>query len=171
LALEQKSITLEIVEYLHAYWRMAYVDAPKDPAADSPFLEILNNPDEKKSLLLFKTPLSFAILNKYPYNAGHSLVLPRREVQNLEQLTEEEHADFFRAVTRMAAILREALTPDGINVGINLGAAAGAGIPKHLHCHLVPRWVGDTNFMPIVGGTRVLPVALEYLWENLKKFV
>jgi ATP adenylyltransferase len=159
------------VEYLHAYWRIAYVDTPKNPATNNPFLDILNDPDEKKSLLLFKTPLSFVILNKYPYNAGHLLVLPRREVQDLEQLTAEEHADFFQTVTRTAAILRQALAPDGINMGINLGSAAGAGIPKHLHCHLVPRWMGDTNFMPIVGETRVLPMALEHLWENLRKFV
>jgi ATP adenylyltransferase len=159
------------MKYLHAYWRMSYVDAPKDPTTHNPFLDILDNTNERQSLLLFRTPLSFVILNKYPYNAGHLLVLPRREVQDLEQLDGEEQVDFFQTITRSEGILRKALTPDGINIGINLGTAAGAGIPKHLHCHIVPRWLGDTNFMPVIGETKVLPMALEYLWEILRKFV
>ncbi|MDR1366732.1 MAG: HIT domain-containing protein [Puniceicoccales bacterium] len=159
------------MKFLYAHWRVAYIDAPKDPTSYNPFLEILNDPDEKKSLLLLRTPLSFVILNKYPYNAGHLLVLPRREVQELQQLTDEERMDFFQTVIRAEVILRKALNPDGINIGINLGTAAGAGIPKHLHCHLVPRWTGDTNFMPIIANTKTLPVALEHLWENLRKFV
>ncbi|MDR0418062.1 MAG: HIT domain-containing protein [Puniceicoccales bacterium] len=159
------------MKFLYAHWRVAYIDAPKDPASYNPFLEILNDPDEKKSLLLLRTPLSFVILNKYPYNAGHLLVLPRREIQELQQLTDEERMDFFQTVIRAETILRKALNPDGINIGINLGIAAGAGIPKHLHCHLVPRWTGDTNFMPIIADTKTLPMALEHLWENLRKFV
>jgi ATP adenylyltransferase len=159
------------MEYLHASWRIAYVGASKDPSTHNPFLDILNDPDEKKSLLLFRTSRSFVILNKYPYNAGHLLILPQREVHDLEQLTPEEYIDFFQAVVRAKAILRQALSPDGFNMGINLGSAAGAGIPKHLHCHLVPRWNGDTNFMPIIGETKVLPIALEHLWEDLRKFV
>ncbi|MDR2812672.1 MAG: HIT domain-containing protein [Puniceicoccales bacterium] len=159
------------MKFLYAHWRVDYIDAPKDPKSYNPFLEILNNPDEKKSLLLFRTPLSFVILNKYPYNAGHLLALPCREIQGLHQLTAEEHTDFFQTVVRAERILKEALNPDGINIGINLGAAAGAGIPRHLHCHLVPRWTGDTNFMPIIADTKTLPVALEHLWENLRKFI
>ncbi|MDR1591165.1 MAG: HIT domain-containing protein [Puniceicoccales bacterium] len=159
------------MKFLYAHWRVDYIDTPKDPESYNPFLAILNDPDEKKSLLLLKTPLSFVILNKYPYNAGHLLVLPCREIQGLQQLTVEEHADFFQTVVRAADILQKALNPDGINIGINLGAAAGAGIPRHLHCHLVPRWNGDTNFMPVIADTKTLPVALEHLWGNLRKFV
>ncbi|MDR0740587.1 MAG: HIT domain-containing protein [Puniceicoccales bacterium] len=159
------------MKFLCAHWRVDYIDVPEDPESYNPFLDILNGSDEKKSLLLFRTPLSFVILNKYPYNAGHLLVLPRREIQELQQLTTDEHTDFFQTVVRAESILKKALTPDGINIGINLGIAAGAGIPKHLHCHLVPRWTGDTNFMPIIADTKTLPVALEHLWENLRKFI
>jgi ATP adenylyltransferase len=159
------------MKYLHAYWRIPYIDAPKDPLTNNPFLAVLNDPDEKRSLLLFRTPLSFVILNKYPYNAGHLLALPQREIQDLEQLTAEEGTDFFQAIVRAQQLLYKALSPDGMNIGMNLGATAGAGIPKHLHCHLVPRWNGDTNFMPVMNETKVLPMALEHLWENLRKFV
>jgi ATP adenylyltransferase len=159
------------VEYLHAYWRIDYMNRTKTSSADSPFLDVLNNGDERKSLLLRKTPFSFVVLNKYPYNAGHLLVLPRREVQDPEELTPEELNDFFATIMWAKNLLQRALSPDGMNMGINLGTAAGAGIPKHLHCHLVPRWDGDTNFMPVIGGTKVLPVALEHLWENLRQFI
>ncbi|MDR1907056.1 MAG: HIT domain-containing protein [Puniceicoccales bacterium] len=159
------------MKFLYAHWRVDYIDIPKDPESYNPFLAILEDPDEKKSLLLFRTPLSFVILNKYPYNAGHLLVLPRREIQELAQLTAEERGDFFQTVIRAERILKQALNPDGINIGINLGAAAGAGIPKHLHCHLVPRWASDTNFMPVIADTKTLPMALEHLWENLRKFI
>ena len=150
---------------------MPYIDAPKDPKVNNPFLAILNDPDERRSLLLFKTDFCFAVLNRFPYNGGHVLVLPQREVQDLADLTPDESADFMKTITRTEKILQEALHPDGINIGINLGSAAGAGIPKHLHCHLVPRWLGDTNFMPVIGDTKVLPIALEHLWEKLRQFV
>jgi ATP adenylyltransferase len=159
------------MKFLYAHWRVGYIDAPKDPENYNPFLDILNDPDEKKSLLLLRTPLSFVVLNKYPYNAGHLLILPRREIQELQQLTSEEHTDFFQTIVCAENILKRALNPDGVNIGINLGVAAGAGIPRHLHCHLVPRWTGDTNFMPIIADTKTLPMALEYLWEKLRKFV
>lgn len=160
-----------MVDYLHAYWRIPYIDTPKDPESNNPFLEILNDPDEKKSLLLFRTPHSFVILNKFPYNAGHLLVLPRREIQDLSQLTDQEGRDFFQTIIRAKELLGKALNPDGINIGINLGRSAGAGIPKHLHCHLVPRWDGDTNFMPVIADTKVLPMSLEFLWKKLRSFV
>ena len=160
-----------MVTYLHAYWRMPYIDAPKDPQKHNPFLEILNEPDERKSLLLFKTKLSFSVLNRFPYNGGHVLVLPQREVQDLCELSTEERVDFMEAIVQAEKMIRSALQPDGINIGINLGSAAGAGIPRHLHCHLVPRWTGDTNFMPVIGDVKVLPIALEHLWEKLRLFV
>lgn len=160
-----------MVDYLHAYWRIPYIDTPKDPESNNPFLDILNDPDEKKALLLFRTPLSFVILNKFPYNAGHLLVLPQREIQDLSQLTDRERDDFFQTIIRAETLLKKALNPDGINIGMNLGRSAGAGIPKHLHCHVVPRWDGDTNFMPVVADTKVLPMSLEFLWKKLRSFV
>jgi ATP adenylyltransferase len=150
---------------------MPYIDQSKDSLIHHTFLDLLNNPDEEKSLLLLKTPLSFVVLNKYPYNPGHLLVLPRREIQSLGQLTGEEQDDFFKTIVRCEGILHHALHPDGINIGINLGASAGAGIPQHLHCHLVPRWNGDTNFMPVIGETKILPMALEHLWKKMREFV
>jgi ATP adenylyltransferase len=147
------------------------MDRAKALSADSPFLDVLSDGDERRSLLLWKTPFSFVVLNKYPYNAGHLLVLPRREVQDPEQLTAEELSDFFATIMRAKALIQRVLTPDGMNIGMNLGTAAGAGIPKHLHCHIVPRWEGDTNFMPVIGGVKVLPMALEELWEKLREFI
>lgn len=160
------------MEYLHAYWRIPYIDISKEEKMSSdPFLDILENPDERKSLLLFRSVYSFVVLNKYPYNAGHLLVLPKKAVKDLDELEPQELEDFWATVLRSKKILQEALHPNGINIGINLGSAAGAGIPQHLHCHLVPRWEGDCNFMPIIGDTRVLPIALESMWETLRKFV
>ncbi|UPA28465.1 MAG: HIT domain-containing protein [Verrucomicrobiota bacterium] len=158
------------MNYLHAYWRVLYIDTPQK-SKGNPFLEILNNPDERTSLLLFRTSLSFVVLNRYPYNAGHLLVLPQREIGELSALSPEEQTDFFQTIIRSEQMLQKALTPDGINIGMNLGHAAGAGIPQHLHCHLVPRWDGDTNFMPVIADTKVLPIALEHMWEKLRTFL
>jgi ATP adenylyltransferase len=107
-------------------------------------------------------------MNRYPYNAGHLLVLPYREVPDIEDLSREERVCFFETTLRAKRLLKAALNPNGFNIGINLGEAGGAGIPKHLHQHVVPRWTGDTNFMPVVGSTRVLPQALEAMWDHLK---
>ena len=157
------------MKYLHASWRMQYVQVPQhEKKSDNPFLDILNSDDEKSALLLFRTEFCFVILNKYPYNAGHLLVLPKREIGNLELLTPEESLDFWKTINLAKRILDEALHPHGINIGMNLGSAAGAGLPQHLHCHLVPRWDGDNNFMPVIADTKVLPTALEAMWESLK---
>lgn len=159
------------MKHLHAYWRIPYIDAPKDKASGNPFLDILSNPNERESLLLFRSKYCFVILNKYPYNAGHLLVLPKREIQDLSQLEMDERKDFFDTIIEAETLLKKALNPDGINIGINLGVMAGAGIPKHLHCHLVPRWEGDCNFMPVIADTKVLPSSLETMWNNMRKFL
>lgn len=119
--------------------------------------------------MLFRGNTCYLILNRFPYNAGHILVLPFREVGELENLTAEERTEFFDLIIRGKKILSTALKPDGFNIGMNLGSAAGAGIPVHLHAHIVPRWNGDTNFMPVLGQTRVLPTSLEAMWERLKE--
>lgn len=156
-------------EYLHAHWRMPYIKEPKATGEQrrNPFRDILATTDSKAALLLLKTDLSFIVMNKFPYNAGHLLVLPKREVGDLEDLSTAEQSDLFATVLKAKKLLRLALSPDGFNIGFNLGAPAGAGIPSHLHCHIVPRWSGDTNFMPVLAGARVLPEALESLWERL----
>ena len=109
-------------------------------------------------------------MNKFPYNCGHLLVIPLRQVADIEDLTSEERVEFFDAIIKAKQILKNAMNPDAFNVGFNLGAKAGAGIPEHLHCHVVPRWDGDTNFMPVISDTRVLPQAMDALWGKLVKF-
>jgi ATP adenylyltransferase len=99
------------------------------------------------------------------------MAIPFREVPTLAELTPVERADLMDAIVKAQDILTKALKPEGFNIGFNFGRAAGAGIPRHLHAHIVPRWVGDVNFMPVVGDTKVLPVALDVLWERLKEFV
>lgn len=158
------------MEHLHAYWRMEYVEAPKGPAFGKPFRDLPQLGDDRAALIVHRSQLTYLLLNRFPYNAGHLLVIPFREVADLPDLSAEERADFFATLILAEEILRQALRPDGFNIGLNLGSAAGAGIPGHLHAHVVPRWSGDTNFMPVVGGTRVLPQALDALWSRLREF-
>lgn len=154
---------------LHAYWRMEYVTQEKSPADRRPFVDLPKSNDDKASLIVSREKHSFILMNRYPYNAGHLLVLPYRELPDLEDLTQEELLCFTNTTVKAKRLLQKALNPNGFNIGINLGEAAGAGIPKHLHQHIVPRWSGDTNFMPVLGKTRVLPQSLETMWEHLTK--
>ena len=110
-------------------------------------------------------------MNKFPYSAGHLLAVPYREVDSLAALSPEERGELMERIIQGQAILEKALKPEGFNVGFNFGRAAGAGIPSHLHAHIVPRWHGDHNFMPVVGSTRVLPESLDAMWERLRSFV
>jgi ATP adenylyltransferase len=119
-------------------------------------------------LILVRTPLSFVVLNLYPYNNGHLMVVPRRHVATLASSTPQELTDLMRLTRHAEIALAEAYTPQGINVGINLGRPAGAGIVDHLHVHLVPRWTGDTSFISVVGNTRVLPEELRQTAARLR---
>ncbi len=157
-------------ESLHAHWRMDYIAAPRLPADARPFTALPALGDDRAALIVHRTPLSYLMLNRYPYNAGHLLAIPFREVADLDALTAPERADFMDAIIFAKQLLTAALKPDGFNVGLNLGAAAGGSI-AHLHSHIVPRWNGDTNFMPVLGHTRVLPQALEATWLRLRKTV
>ncbi|HEX6844846.1 MAG TPA: HIT domain-containing protein [Actinomycetota bacterium] len=150
------------MERLWSPWRMEYIQANKDqPDADEGcvFCGLLDGTGEGERILA-RSELAFVTLAKYPYNPGHLLVLPTRHVGELEDLTAEEHAAIDALLARGIRALRTAADPHGFNVGLNLGRVAGAGIPAHLHWHVVPRWGGDTNFMPVVGQTRVLPELL-----------
>jgi ATP adenylyltransferase len=149
---------------------MEYIRTPRERRG-SPFIRILNSSDWRKDLLLCRDEHSFIVLNRYPYNAGHLLVLPVREVRDFDELTEVERGALFASVLRAQRILKQAMQPEGFNIGFNVGTAAGAGIASHLHAHVVPRWNGDTNFMPVVGETKVLPEALEALYDRLLPFV
>lgn len=147
---------------------MEYVTQEKSPEERRPFVDLPKQTDDKTNLIVSREKHSFILMNRYPYNAGHLLVLPYREVPDLEDLSEEERLCFINTTIKGKRLLKKALNPDGFNIGINLGTAAGAGIPKHLHQHIVPRWSGDTNFMPVLGSTRVLPQSLAAMWDHLK---
>jgi ATP adenylyltransferase len=127
--------------------------------------------DDASNLILLRTQRSFVMLNAYPYNNGHLLIAPFRHVPALSELTAEERADLMEAVAAGEGILNRAYSPQGMNVGVNMGHCAGAGVPGHVHVHIVPRWEGDTNFMPVVGETRVLPETLVQTYERLKACV
>jgi ATP adenylyltransferase len=159
------------LEYLHAYWRLPYVEAPKPEAGgENPFADLPKLGDDRMALILWRGPLTYLVMNRFPYNVGHLLAIPFREVPTLAELTPAERADLMEAIVKAQDILTRALRPDGFNIGFNFGRVAGAGIPRHLHAHIVPRWSGDVNFMPVVAETKVLPVALDTLWERLKAF-
>jgi len=122
---------------------------------------------DRNNLILARTERSFAMLNKYPYNSGHLMVIPRRHTADFAGLPEEEMLDLQRLLQRSVKVLQEVYRPDGFNVGMNLGHVAGAGIPDHLHYHVVPRWGGDTNFMPVLSETKVLIEHLARTQERL----
>ena len=143
------------MDRLWAPWRLSYVTASAAPTTDCIFCNACISSDAE--LILLRGTNCFVVLNLYPYNNGHLMVVPNRHLAALEALTPEEQVELMQ-LTRLAEMaLGEAYSPHGINVGINLGKAAGAGIENHLHIHLVPRWSGDTSFMTAVGNTRVLP--------------
>ena len=155
---------------LHAYWRIKYIQDKKF-SKKYVFSEIPNMKDERSALLLYRSSYSYIVINRYPYNAGHLLVIPYREVSTLKKLSFKERSDFFETIVKGQDILEKSIHPDGFNIGFNFGAAAGAGIPNHMHGHIVPRWNGDTNFMPILTNTKVLPEALDSLWLHLRKYI
>jgi ATP adenylyltransferase len=152
------------LERLWAGWRTTYVEsAAATPEAEttSPFRAILaSGKPDTETHIVWRGSQCFAILNAYPYTNGHLMVMPYREVGELEDLTPEEHDELWRGVTQAVQAIRGAYHPDGINLGMNLGRPAGAGVPSHLHVHVLPRWNGDTNFMTSVADTRVLPETL-----------
>ena len=149
------------MDTLHAPWRIKYILAPKPPAGEaSLFTRIARENADVDNLVIFRDRTCFAMLNRYPYNGGHLMVAPYKEVSDLEDLTGQELTDLMRLTQRCIRALKAAMKPDGFNVGLNLGKVAGAGIAEHLHFHIVPRWNGDTNFMPVLGDTHVIPEAL-----------
>lgn len=157
------------MEPLHAPWRINYILGPKPASADgSLFTRIAQSSDDEANFILVRERTCFAVLNTYPYNGGHLLIVPYKETPNLDGLTDEEMTDLMKLTRRCQNALTQVMKPDGFNVGINFGKAAGAGIEQHLHLHVVPRWNGDTNFMPVIGSTTVLPEALAELAAKLR---
>lgn len=156
------------MEQLHAYWRMEYVEAPRYPETKHPFTELPALGDDRTALIVHRSRLSYLLMNRFPYNPGHLLAIPFREVAELEALSSDERADLMEIIVHGKRLLHAALKPDGCNIGFNLGGAAGGSI-AHLHAHIVPRWNGDTNFMPVIGQTRTLPQSLEAMWTRLSE--
>src|SRR5256712_116756 len=141
------------MEPLHAPWRIEYILAPKPARAESLFTRIAQSNDDEANYVIARDRTCYALLNAYPYTGGHLMVVPYKQAPDLNGLTDEEMTDLLRLTRRCQTALTKVMKPDGFNIGINLGQVAGAGILEHLHVHVVPRWNGDTNFMPVHRGT------------------
>ena len=156
------------MDHLHAYWRMEYIEAPRLADGGNPFTALPALGNDTEALIVHRSKLSYVMLNRYPYNPGHLLVVPFREVTDITDLNPAERADLMDLIIFGKDLLKAAVSPNAFNVGFNLGSAAGGSIP-HLHAHIVPRWNGDTNFMPVIGQTRVLPQSLDAMYARLKE--
>jgi len=169
-------------EQLWAPWRLAYIQGekilddsfdPKDllPNADPECFICRAVPvgDDRRRMVIHRGRNTIVLLNRYPYNNGHLLVAPQGHFARLDELGAEVQLELSQALAQMVSLLEKTLQPQGFNIGLNIGRAAGAGLPSHLHWHIVPRWIGDTNFMPTIAGVNTIPQALDALWEILKK--
>jgi ATP adenylyltransferase len=146
-------------------WRMKYLEDEAYPD-ECPFCLARDQANQEEMLLVHQGKRTFIVLNRYPYTTGHMLVLPLEHREKLSEIDPETQAEMMETISYAMEVLHEVYQPEGFNVGLNMGSAAGAGIPKHLHWHIVPRWSGDTNYMTVAGGVRVLP---ELLIDTLKK--
>jgi len=155
------------MEQIWAPWRIEYVRLEKP--AGCILCEKPEQSNDAPNYILYRGSRNYVIMNCYPYNPGHLMVVPYRHVDSLDKLTEEELHEHFEIVSRCTKLLREVFNPGGFNIGMNLGKVAGAGIDGHIHTHIVPRWQGDTNFMPVLADTRVIPEALAETYEKLKE--
>ena len=154
------------MEQIWAPWRIKYIQMEKPEGCI-----LCDKPEENNDALtyiLYRGNKNFIIMNSYPYNPGHLMVAPYRHIASLEKLTDEEIREHFQMINRSIEILREVFNPAGFNIGLNIGKVAGAGIDEHIHTHIVPRWQGDTNFMPVISEVRVVPEALAETYEKLK---
>ena len=159
------------MDHLWAPWRLTYIATPKDgPAETGCFIcRGAAGADDRADLVVHRTALSLVVLNRFPYNNGHLLVCPRAHKGQLDELGDEELLDLQHLLRHMSGIIRGGMNADGFNIGLNLGRVAGAGVPGHLHWHIVPRWLGDTNFMPVVHDTKVISQSLEALYDLLRE--
>ncbi|MGQ4832959.1 MAG: HIT family protein [Candidatus Asgardarchaeia archaeon] len=156
------------MKYLWAPWRIKYIlmEKPKECI----FCKAIKENKDDENLILYRGKYSFIILNRFPYNSGHLMIVPYRHVGNIEELTQNELNEMNKLMQKSVKLLKVALKPDGFNIGINIGRVAGAGIEEHIHIHVVPRWNGDTNFMPVIGDTKVVNQYLNETLEVLKKY-
>ncbi len=159
------------MDILKAYWRMDYVTSPaeENEGHTNPFEALPRMGDDRKALIIKRARHNYLVMNKYPYNPGHLLAVPYQAVPTLKELCQDARAELMELIVEAQELIQKALNPDGFNIGINVGKVSGAGIPRHLHIHIVPRWSGDTNFISVIGQTRTLPQALDATWEALRK--
>jgi ATP adenylyltransferase len=155
------------MDYLWTPWRYAYVSTV-EKATGCVFCKAIKVGDDEKMMIAYRGEHCFVILNAYPYTAGHVLIVPYAHLDELQKLPTEAAAEMMALSQKMETVLRELYHPDGINLGMNIGKAAGAGIAGHIHMHVLPRWVADSNFMTVVGETRLLPETLEETWKRMK---
>ena len=154
------------MDKLWAPWRKAYI--LKKSTQKCFICRIKASSLDTKNLVLNRTRHSFAVLNLFPYNNGHIMIVPNRHVSGLEKLADHEVLDLIRLMDRAVVRIRKFMKPHGLNIGMNLGRAAGAGVPGHLHIHVVPRWTGDTNYMPVIANTKVISESLKSVYRRLK---
>lgn len=155
------------MEKLWAPWRKEFILGKKEKGCI--FCKRHKGKKDKENLILFRGKLSFVIMNKYPYNTGHLMVAPYRHVGKLEKMKQEELLDLGSLTQKCVAVLKKTMKPQGFNLGMNLEKVSGAGVADHLHVHIVPRWTGDTNFMPVLGNTKLISLALKDTYEQLKE--
>jgi ATP adenylyltransferase len=164
---KRPSATLAAMDYLWTPWRYAYITGADKPRGCI-FCE-LPKEDDKTARIVYRSKQCFVILNSYPYTPGHVMIVPYAHLDELRKLPADAAHEMMDLSQKMEHALRELYKPDGVNLGMNIGAAAGAGIAGHVHMHVLPRWVADANFVSVVGETRVLPETLETTWERIKK--
>jgi ATP adenylyltransferase len=156
------------MDQLWAPWRLSYIAEPAAPKRDECFVCAgLAAGADRDNLIALRTSQSVVVLNRFPYNNGHLLIAPRAHKGQLHELEPGEMLEVMETLRRMVAVVQDLIKPDGFNIGLNLGRVAGAGLPGHLHWHLVPRWNGDTNFMPVLTDAKVISQSLDSFWEML----
>jgi len=160
------------MEKLWSPWRSQYIDTfkdePKETLPGSLFTRILNENDDRKNYLLYRGKAAFIIMNLYPYNSGHLMVVPYKEARSIDELDSDTRLEMFELMDLGVKALSEAIKPHGFNIGANLGRVAGAGIEDHIHFHIVPRWNGDTNFMPVLNDVKVISEEMGRTYDKLK---
>ncbi len=157
---------------LWAPWRLSYIkDAASRKEEGCVFCSLASEEPSAENLVLYRGRLSYIVMNRYPYNSGHLMVIPYKHTSTVEELDGETLKEMMLLVKASVKALRKVYNPHGFNIGINMGEAAGAGIAGHIHIHIVPRWVGDTNFMTITAGVKVVPQSLEDAWRQLSEVI
>ncbi|RLG89111.1 MAG: HIT family hydrolase [Thermoprotei archaeon] len=155
---------------LWAPWRITYVEKATR-VSECIFCSAIKNPIDEENYVVYRSKYCIAILNLYPYNTAHTMVAPKKHVPLLELLSDTELLDLIKTVNIITKSIRNEYKPDGFNIGVNIGKAAGAGIEDHVHVHIVPRWTGDTNFMPVIGSTKVMPESIQRTYERIKSAI